>query len=52
MTVLSSGRRVLPHVCTSTALELGTSRVKTHWKSLALVQAPLGAPEDVNVVAA
>ncbi len=51
-TVPSSGSRVLPQSSTSTAVELFTSLVKTHVKSLALVQSPFGVPDEVKVVAA
>ena len=48
-TVPSSGRRVVPHVFTSTALESWTRRVKIHLKSLARVHAPLGKCVDAKL---
>lgn len=49
-TVVSSGSVVLPHVSTSVALLLFSSRVKIHWKSAGLAHSPFGWPEDENVV--
>lgn len=49
-TELSSGRRVVPHVWTSVALELDTSRVNTKLKSSALLQLDVDAKLTFRVV--